>query len=598
MRFDESFIEKLKEKNDIVSVVGKYCTLKKQGSSYWACCPLPGHSEKTPSFSINENGQFFKCFGCGRGGDVIKFVMTMENLDFQGAVKMLAEQSGIPLPEDDGDYERAAKNRSERDRLLSLMKTAALFYVHNLNSPEAEPHRRYLEGRGIDRRTITAFGIGASTDFSSLPEHLRKSGFTDEEMLKCGVCQQKTHDDGTKGKVYDALFGRLIIPIINNLGNVIAFGGRLLEKKPTFAKYKNTQETELFIKNRTLYNINNLKKERARTGGLSEIIIVEGYMDTISVYQGGFKNVVASMGTSLTVEQARMLKRYAGTVIISYDGDGAGQKATIRGLEILRNEGLNVRILQLPDGLDPDDVIKKFGAEKYGELIRESIPLVDFKLKNLMRDYDLKDVSDKRKYIAEALKIIALCEMESEREDLLRKLGNDTGTTYQSLRRDLDRLDGNEPTLKQETIPKQPQSVDDGLKNAERFVLCAMLFGKPYAKKFNLLSVDFTDDVHTKLTEIISDSLAEGKEIFPASVSGLMNDDELDEYNAVLSSGDNVFGTAAEERYFQDCTSLLLNARLNSDLEALKKLFAEETDTEKRKNIAKMMADLNARIKR
>ena len=180
----------------------------------------------------------------------------------------------------------------------------------------------------------------------------------------------------------------------------------------------------------------------------------------------------------------------------------------------------------------------------------------------------------------------------------MRKLGNDTGTTYQSLRRDLDRLDGNAPTLKQETIPKQPQSVDDGLKNAERFVLCAMLFGKPYAKKFNLLSVDFTDDVHTKLTEIISDSLAEGKEIFPASVSGLMNDDELDEYNAVLSSGDNVFGTAAEERYFHDCTSLLLNARLNSDLEALKRLFAEETDTEKRKNIAKMMADLSARIKR
>lgn len=589
MAFDEKFIEELKQKNNIVDIVGRYCVLKKKGKSHWACCPLPGHSEKTPSFTVNESGQFFKCFGCGRGGDVITFVMTMENLDYVGAVRYLAENAGMPMPEDKRDDERRRQDKNTRDRQLSLMKDTALFYVHNLRDERAKPHNDYIAYRRIDRKTVTAFGIGASLDFHSLPQYLGKKGYTEEEMLKCGVCQKKTKEDGSSF-LFDALGGRLIIPIINNLNNVIAFGGRLLEKKPQFAKYKNTQETDLFIKNRTLYNINNLKKEKA-TNGLTRIIMVEGYMDAISVYNAGFRNVVASMGTSLTVEQARMLKRYADTVLISYDGDGAGQKATIRGLEILKKEGLEVKVVSLPDGLDPDDVIKKFGAEAYEQLLDDSLPLVDFKIKNLKKEYNLKNLSEKRKYLSEAIKVIAECENESIKEDLLRKLGKDTDTTYESLKRDSDKVvvDDNAQTPP-ETVTKDLD--EDGVKNAERFILCSILLGKPYAKNYNLYGRDFSDPVHGKIVEAIEESKGNGKEIFPSSVAGLFDENELVEFNAVLSSGDNVYGSDGEEKYFKDCSAIIRKDDIEKELKLLGEAYRNETDLSKRRELIGTISDL------
>ena len=597
MAFDEKFLDELKQKNNIVDVVSKYCVLKRRGSvNHWACCPLPGHSEKTPSFTVNEPGQFFKCFGCGKGGDVITFVMIMENLDYLGAVRLLAEWAGLALPDDDRDYKEIAKERSDRDRLLALLKETALFYVRNLAKPTAQPFNDYLLSRGFDRKTVTAFGIGASLDRFELVNHLRSKGYTDQEMLKSGVCKKKERKD-ENGKdtsyIYDDQFGRLIVPIINNLGNVIAFGGRVLEKKPNFAKYKNSQETAIFVKNRTLFNINNLKKEK-HLNGVSEVIMVEGYMDTISLYQAGFKNVVASMGTSLTVEQARTVKRYADTVIVSYDGDGAGQAATIRGLEIFSNEGLTVKVVSLPDGLDPDDVIKKFGAEKYAQLLKDAMPLVDFKIFNLKKKYDLTDATAKRKYIAEALKVISAVERDSEREDLLRKLGKDTHTTFESLQRDLDKGQVAITPAKKEDFEQTSQS--DGIISAQRFVLCAMLFNKGYAKKFNPYSVNFKDPVHVRICDIVAEYREDGKEIFPSTVAKLFTQDELVEYNAVLSAGDNVFGQKSEEKFFEDCLVKIKKDSLTSDLKELNAIFTQETDTEKRKQIVIMIADLTAKL--
>ena len=439
---------------------------------------------------------------------------------------------------------------------------------------------------------MTAFGIGASLDMFSLPNYLKSKGYTEEEMLKCGVCQKKVKDDGSS-YVYDALWGRLIIPIINNLGYVIAFGGRLLEKKPDFAKYKNTQETELFIKNRTLYNINNLKKEKAKNG-LSSIIMVEGYMDAISVYNAGFKNVVASMGTSLTTEQARLLKRFAPTVLISYDGDGAGQKATIRGLEILQNEGIEVRVVTLPEGLDPDDVIRKFGAEAYEKLLEDSLPLVDFKIKNLKKAYNLTETSGKRKYIAEAVKVIAERPTESEREELLRKLGRDTNTTYESLSRDTERFMSGKTV---EEIPEENVAQSkDGISGAERFVLCALLFNKQYAKDISLIGYDFQDPVRNKIADIINEAKENEKPIFPSSIATLFGENELVEYNAVLSSGDNVFGSDGETRYFSDCVSKMMKNKLETELAQLNEVLRAETDTEKRKEIIGAIAKIAAKL--
>lgn len=287
--------------------------------------------------------------------------------------------------------------------------------------------------------------------------------------------------EAKNGRLIDSQGGRLIFPIINAFDEVVAFGGRLLEKSD-FAKYKNTKETLVFNKSKTLYNINLLKKLK-RTKPISEVIVVEGYMDTISLYQAGFENVVASMGTSLTKDQARLVKRYSENVLISYDGDFAGQKADLRGLEILKDENLNVRVVPLPDGLDPDDVAKQ-GAAAYQACLDAAMPLIDYKLHALEGKYDLKKSEDKRNFLAEALKVVRTAESESEKEDLLKKLRDKTEISYQSLERDLNNL----PAEKQLEIAVPPPSEagTDKYKKAARFILAAKLFSAPYAENYTL----------------------------------------------------------------------------------------------------------------
>ena len=349
--YDARFLDQLKSKNDLVEVVSKYVHLEQKGNSFWGRCPF--HHEKTASFCVNATDQFYYCFGCHKGGDVLSFIMEVEALEFYDAVKFLAERAKMELPSDNYDSQKMAEEKEKKNRMLSLLKDTALFYVKNLKSEKASKHIEYINKRGLNADMVATFGIGASLDFNSLPEYLKQKGYTEKEMISSGAVDEKN------GRLYDSLGGRLIIPIINQFGQVIAFGGRLLEKAD-FAKYKNTKETMVFNKSQTLYNINNLKKLKNEEG-LNSIIIVEGYMDTISLVSKGFRNVVASMGTSLTKDQARIIKRYTENVNISYDGDFAGQKASIRGLEILKDEGLEVKVVALPDGLDPDDVVNKYG---------------------------------------------------------------------------------------------------------------------------------------------------------------------------------------------------------------------------------------------
>jgi DNA primase len=302
------------------------------------------------------------------------------------------------------------------------------------------------------------------------------------------------------------------------------------------------------------------------------------------------------MGTSLTIEQARTVKRYADTVIVSYDGDGAGQAATIRGLEIFQKEGLNVKVVQLPEGLDPDDVIKKFGAERYSELLQDAMPLVDFKICNLKKAYNLKDTQSKRKYIAQAIKVISAVTLESEREDLLRKLGKETGTTFESLKRDLDKTDG--VVVQEKPSKEAPVQASDGLKNAERFVLCAMLFNKGYSKSFNPYSVNFKDPVHIRICDIVTECREDGKEVFPSTVAKLFSEEELVEYNAVLASGDNVFGFKAEERFFEDYIAKSEKESLSNDLKEFNTIFSQEAYLKERKQLVKMIGDLTAKLAR
>lgn len=585
--FDEKFIEELKSKNNIVDVVSRYCNLVRKGSTnYWACCPLPGHTEKTPSFTVNEPGQFYHCFGCGKGGDVIKFIQEVETVDFFDAVKILAERVKMPLPESDFNSEEQAKeSRRKKDRLYELMRETALFYTNNLKDERADVWLEYLHKRGLDGKAVRHFGIGASLDYYGLVNHLKSKGYTEEEMLASGACTQ-----GKKG-VYDFQAERLTVPIINSMGKVIGFGGRILEDKG-FGKYKNTSETTLFNKKNTLYNVNNLKKIRQETD-LDYVIMVEGYMDAISLHMAGFKNVVASMGTSLTLSQAKLLKRYTQKVLVSYDGDGAGQKATVRSLDIFENEGFEVKVVKLPDGLDPDDVIRKYGAEGYSTLLSKAQPLIDFKLSLIKRDKDLTDDSDKRKYLAECLELIKTVKSEFLKEELLNKVSLVSGISYQSLKRDLE--SGNVTIPKYEKVDKI--EVDKTLKTdrlsvAERAVLWASVNGKPYVDFTVVSELYFSDTYREKILESI---IYSGK-IDVSKLSSVVGEEGLSELDAILSAGNKLTSPEQEERFYLDCVKLIKKHNLSEDLKNLNELYKNEIDETAKSSLAIMIAEKTTEI--
>lgn len=585
---DPAFLQQLKNKNDLVEVIGGYVHLEKKGGNYWACCPF--HHEKTPSFSINAAEQFYHCFGCGVSGDVITFIREIESVDFIDAVRILAERAKLPMPEMNFDTEKTMEEKRRRDAVLRILRETARFYLDNLNSGHADAHVQYILDRRLSSSVVRKFGLGASLDFKSLPQYLLDKGHSREDILESGAVALSEKG----GRLIDALGGRLIFPVINALGDVVAFGGRVLGKTD-FAKYKNTRETVVFNKSKNLYNINQIKKLK-KASGLKDLIMVEGYMDAISLFQAGFCNVVASMGTSLTKDQARLAKRYADDVFISYDGDFAGQKGAIRGLEILRDEQVNVRVVPLPEGLDPDDVIKRQGQEGYRACLDAAMPLVDFKLDVLSRRYDLSRTEEKRAYIAEALKVIGQERSASVREDLLKTLRDKTGTTYESLKRDLENEpEAPQPAAEPAAAPREDNA--DRLVKACRFILASMLFGAKYAKDFDLSRVRFADPVHTIIADYIKERQRSGERVRASALFELFDENtpELPEI-LDLSLGERLDGPGAE-KYFGDCVRILEQERIDEEIRRLSAACDAETDVQRKKRLTRQIAELTIQRK-
>lgn len=579
--FDNRFLEELKNKNDIVDVVGRYVRLEQKGRNFWGRCPF--HHEKTPSFCVNSDGQFFNCFGCHKSGDVITFIMEIESLDFMDAVKFLAERVKMELPDFKYDDKKIKEQKQQKERVLSLLKDTAKFYVNNLRSPQAEKHLAYLIKRQISDEYITKFGIGASLDFNGLPKYLSGLGYTYEEMIASGAVSYKD------GRYFDALGGRLIIPMINAFNQVIAFVGRVLEKTD-FGKYVNTRETIVFSKSNTLFNINNLKKLKNEKG-LDSIIVVEGHIDAISLYQAGFKNVVASMGTAFTKDHARILKRYAEKIFISFDGDFAGQKAAIRGLEILKEEGLDVKVISMPDGLDPDDVVKKFGYKGYEKLLLDAKPLIDFKLDILKRTFDVSTVDGKRKFIVNAIKVIKESPSPAEQEDLLKTVRDITGTTFEALKRELYSLPETSVEVKQ-SVPEFSNNKGDKVITASRFVLFSYLFNKPYAYQGDLYELEFDNPLHREIQGYILKCYKEGQPVRFSDLYEIHDDGDTEELSIIASLDVEEEKSYDKASYFRGCALTLRINAINKNLEKLKQLFAVETDSAKRNEITSQMAKL------
>lgn len=409
MPFPDSFLQELKLRSDITEIASSYVNLKRHGRNMVGLCPF--HGEKTPSFNIyTESGSFY-CFGCGAGGDVITFIMKIENLDYVEAVKFLAQRAGMEMPENTYD-DSLSKLRM---RIYVANREAARFFHATLLSQRGQSGLNYLRGRALSDRTIRHFGLGfADDDWNSLCNHLKNKGFSEYEIYSANLAFKRKNGNG----IYDRFVNRVMFPIIDLRGNVIAFGGRIMtDEKP---KYLNTSDTPVFKKSENLFSLNNAKSSGTRT-----LILCEGYMDVIALNQAGFTNAVATLGTALTNEQAVLMKRYADEVIICYDADGAGQKATARAIDILRNAGLPIKILTVPSGKDPDEFIRSKGDNgpaAFKLLIEKCGNDIEYRLMKLKENYNLNTTDGKVAFLNEAVKIVATIESPIERDVFASKL--------------------------------------------------------------------------------------------------------------------------------------------------------------------------------
>ncbi len=511
-RYPAAWLDELRSRSDIVQIISGYVALNKKGRKYWGLCPF--HGEKTPSFSVDGEHQLYYCFGCKAGGNVFHFYMEMEHCTFSEAVTQLAERAHMTLPEleRDEDYER---RRTQRERLLAANKEAARYYHETLFTPAGAASLAYLRRRGLSDGVIRKFGLGASPDeWSVLSDRLMEKGFTLDELTLAGLTVRKKSETG-KDRYFDMFRSRAMFPIIDAYGNVLAFGGRTLEKREP--KYLNTADTPVFNKRKGVFAANLLRQQRH----LDRVILVEGYMDVVSLTQFGVEGVCATLGTALTAEQARLLKRFAPQVYLGYDGDSAGQHAILRGLEILEQENVPARVLDFPDGLDPDEFIRRDGAEGFRNL--PAISPAAYRLRRLKEQFDLSAQDGRLAYARSASEIVSAVD-PLERDVLLSQLSLETGFSRETLTEQMKLSVRKDAVRTSETVARPRTSVrtvtgeavSDDIKAQE---LLLSLFASGKIPKDMIEEKDFDDDELKSLYR----ELAAGAS--PASLPDLAPDD-------------------------------------------------------------------------
>ena len=571
--FSVEWLQELKRKNDLVSIASNYLRLEQKGRRFWACCPF--HNEKTPSFSINAEDGIYYCFGCKESGDVIKFVEKMENIEFYDAVKFLADKAGMQVP-DLKPTEEVTKRQKFKERLLSALDYAYKHYQDNLYNKDAVVAQNYIKMRKFTRRELEDFKIGYSKDWTDIVTYLHGKGFTDNELVSAGICGQKN------GRVFDVLANRLVFPIFNAFNECIGFSARALEKTD-FAKYKNTAETLVFQKGKIVFGINLLKKYKQQHG-LDNIILVEGQMDVIAMHKGGFKQTVACMGTALTKDHVSELKRYSNNIVLCFDNDGAGEKATIRAIEMFRGENVDLKVVKLSGGKDPDEVLNNLGAEKLQEMIDDAIPYMQFLIEYNLKDFDLSKPEQKGKFVKAVLAEIKKLESESAQEPYLEKLREITNIPIEVLRRDL----GTSVQIASKPNESAPISIEQVSNKAELFLLASMLHHKDYVNK----NIDYRKllEGNERYLDIIDknmplSSLYDFEET--ANDQMLMN---MINFNFSLFQG-------VEERYFNECLVMVAEEKWRNMQRELNEKFKNCKDLDERKEIAKELGKIAVYLK-
>ena len=579
--YTDELKEEIRSANDIVDVVSQYVTLKRSGRNFFGLCPF--HREKSPSFSVSPDRQYFHCFGCHKGGDVFTFVSEIEKVSFKEALEMLAERAGVSLPvSENTEYN---KNQYLKDRMYKINAETAVFYHERLYKPLAKIAQNYVKQRKLDNQTLKAFKIGYSGEYNELYKHLKAADFKDEEILATGLVNKTD-----KGEFIDRFRKRLMFPIMDVSGKVIAFGGRKLENNDKLAKYINSNENLIYSKKRHLFALNLAKQSDSK-----KIILVEGYMDAISLHQRGIKNVVASLGTALTEEQGRLLRKYSEQVILSYDSDGAGQEAILRGLTILENQGCDARVLQMEGAKDPDEYVIKYGSGRFNLLVEKAISLVEFKIKMLKDKYNLENVKDKIKFLKEITKILSGVENKIEREIYIDKISAQYNISKEAIYAEVNKsVTNKDNTLTKPVIKKaKKETVNPSIIKRENMIIYLLInnFEEAYEKIVtNITADDFKLEINKIIFEKIMESTVENSEKILQLISNIEDEDIQSHVSQILVTD---YEITSVQKCIEDVIKIYNKDKLQKrKLEIIRLLEDNTLGEEERKSLEQELNDI------
>ena len=573
MFYPEELVEEIRSRNDIVDVISSYVKLQKKGSTYFGLCPF--HNEKTPSFSVTPSKQMYYCFGCGAGGNVITFLMEYENYTFKEALTWLADRAGIELPKEEESAE-AKKQADLRARILEVNREAGKYFYYQMKGPGGKRAYEYLRGRGLSDDTIRRFGLGYSNMYSDdLYRYLKKKGYDDELLKETGLV--KVEERGA----HDRFWNRVMFPIMDVNGRIIGFGGRVMgDGEP---KYLNSPETKAFDKSRNLYGLN-----YARTARKPYMLICEGYMDVISMHQAGFSNAVASLGTAFTSGQASLLRRYTDQVVLTYDSDGAGIKAALRAIPILKEAGLSARVLNLKPYKDPDEFIKNLGPEAFEERISQAKNSFLFETDVLYSQYDMKDPEQKTAFHNALAKKLLQFPEKLERENYLEAAARQYYIEFESLKSLVNSMGGRVGLAAEKPVQvKRENKKDkpDGVRQSQRILLTWLIEDERVypAVKGILEPEDFTEELYRKVAAMVYEGLERGT-LTPAGIlSHFINDEEeYKEVAALFNTSLSELTREEKERAFSETVkrvkrySLEEKSRSVTDIASLQKLIQEQ----------------------
>ncbi|MGN1310442.1 MAG: DNA primase [Clostridia bacterium] len=578
VRYSDNIIEEVISSNDIVDVVSQYVTLKRSGRNFLGLCPF--HKEKTPSFSVSPDKQIFHCFGCGVGGNVVHFISKIENVNFKESIEFLADKAGIVLPTINAGED--LKKQELKEKVYKINELVANLYHETLYKPIAKPAQEYVKKRKLDNKTLINFKIGYAPNGNILYKYLKEQGFEEEEILASTLVKKYNNS------YLDAFRNRLMFPIMDVRNRVIAFGGRVLDN--SLPKYINSPDTIVYNKGRNLYGLNVAKNAR-----LDNIIIVEGYMDCVSLHQRGIPNVVASLGTALTENQGRLIRKYCEKVIISYDSDGAGQAATLRGLEILKNIGCDVRILQMEGAKDPDEFVIKYGNGRFNLLVEKAISLVEFKAKMLKKNLDLENVNDKIKFLKEVAKLLKNVDSKIEQEIYIDKIAKEHGVSKEAIYAEINKQTGNKVGAKileknKNIISKKiNQEVPMVLQKRENAIIAVLINGdnEIYNQiKSRISPQDMKLEVNKRIVEKVYNEYEKTNNIANNIIDLFIEDQEAvnkiteimaDEYEQQLDKKtiDNIINVYEKEKLTILKTEIIQKLNNTKDAEEIKKLEEE-----------------------